>query len=113
MVWTVFYRDKKGQQGKTEVEAENRAIVISQMRKRGLTVVSIFDAPDAVKEARRDAGRRATAWHRAFAALFFATVLAAAAWYFIVRDGAPGRGLLDDVRPSGPITMRVVGEGRP
>jgi len=36
MLWTVVYRDAHGGQGRLEMEAANRAVVIGNMRERGL-----------------------------------------------------------------------------
>lgn len=43
MLWTVVYKDKDGNQERIEMEAENRAIVIGDMRKKGFQVINIVD----------------------------------------------------------------------
>lgn len=53
MLWTVVYRDAHGGQGRMEMEAENRAVVIGNMRERGLQVVNIMDGGLAANSRRR------------------------------------------------------------
>ena len=43
MLWTVVYKDQHGRQDRMEMEAENRAVVIGNMRERGLQVVNIME----------------------------------------------------------------------
>jgi len=93
MLWTVVYKDEKGQQGKMQVEAENRVAVIAQMRDKGLSVVNVIDGPDELALMRKAAKRRER--FRALRRFFALAALAAAAWYFLLRDGAPYAGLLD------------------
>ena len=93
MLWTVIYKDEKGQQGKTQIEAENRVAVIAAMRDRGLTVVNIIDGPDELELTRKAAKRRERV--RAILNFLLLAALAVAAWQFLLRDGAPYDGLLD------------------
>lgn len=93
MLWTVVYKDEKGQQGKMQVEAENRVAVIAQMRDKGLSVINVIDGPDELGLVRKAAKRRER--FRALRNFFVLAALAAAAWYFLLRDGAPYAGLLD------------------
>ena len=43
MLWTVVYKDQHGRQDRMEMEAENRAVVIGNMREQGLQVINILD----------------------------------------------------------------------
>ena len=89
MLWTVVYKDAHGQQGRLEMVAENRAIVIGNMREQGLQVVNIMDGglkensgPRKNRAARLEASARgggALKW--VLVAVLLAVGVGAAAWY--------------------------------
>ena len=90
MLWTVVYRDKTGSTGKMEMEAENRAIVIGNLRARGLQAVNILEG-GLQANSRRQKNRAAhlAASAKAPGALRWLLILlllaagAGAAWWYV------------------------------
>lgn len=101
MLWTVVYKDKNGNQDKIEMEAENRAIVIGNMREQGLQVVNIVDGgmkANARKQKNRAAQLEETSKKSGILTWLLLLVLLAAgggfAWWYC--NGQPD--LLETIR---------------
>ncbi len=110
MLWTVAYRDEYGQKRTAQVDAETRSLVISKMRERGFAVINISDASGLANDARKRSENRAILCHRIGLALVMVTVLSGIAWYFFVRRDASFHNLFEQLRPSGPISIRDAGQ---
>ena len=76
MVWTVKYIRKDGSQGTEEVNADTRTLAISEMRERGLRVVSIADGPKS--GTKKKGGQSGVS---ALAMLLLLILLAVAGWW--------------------------------
>ena len=90
MLWTVVYKDANGRTDKLEMEAENRAIVIGNMREQGLQVVNIMDGgmkANARRQKNRAAQLEETSRRSGLLTVLLLALLLAAAggvawWYF-------------------------------
>ena len=52
MKWTVTYRDKEGKPQALELDGENRGVVFSELRKRGITPLNVIEGAVSDKKGK-------------------------------------------------------------
>ncbi len=109
MRWSVAYRTKDGAQGRTEIDAENRAVVISLLREKAWTVLNIVEAAPRKPAKKPNGVKSSVFWAVVLLAAILSAVVAAALWWLSPREGGfDWRRLRDRARPAGEIRIDFV-----
>lgn len=110
MVWIVDYKDKTGTRQRTQMEADNRAIVISLMREKGCQVINITDGPSVASARKKARDKKNAAGAATLFKLLFALVLLAlagvAVWYYAGGDEVRAE-MKEKVRPAGTVKINI------
>jgi hypothetical protein len=106
MKFDVAYRTADGKMAETTVEVSNRNAVYSELRRRGITPVSLSESG---ARRRREPSK---AWSLFLRFVLLAALLCTAAfavWYFVIADESSKRHLVNKLTPASKIDMRTVG----
>ena len=76
--WTVYYRDKNGSKASVVIEAEDRAGVFAELKKRGISAISVSEGASN-KKPRKVVGGGASSKGRVFIAAAVAVLIAGVA----------------------------------
>ena len=108
MKWTVTYRDKEGKPQALELDGENRGVVFSELRKRGITPLNVIEGAvsdkkgkDKKKSKKEPSG---TLLNWVIVLLLFA-VIGVALWCILPSDvRSSGE---QKARPAGKISIQI------
>ena len=108
MKFDVAYRTADGKMAETTIEVADRNAVYSELRRQGITPISLHEA-GTKKRDKSDGGKLSAALKLVlFVVLFAAAVFAA--WYFLAADDGAKRRVKDLVAKPSKIEMRQTGE---
>ena len=112
MKFEVAYRDGDGKMAQTTVEVANRNVVYSELRRLGITPISIQE----VGEKKKHGGSEPGVVSRVPKVVVFLVLLAVAAlavWYFVLADDGAKQRLRNTVMPSLKSDAHRPGSGVP
>ena len=108
MKFDVAYRTADGKMAETTIEVADRNAVYSELRRQGITPISLHEA-GTKKRDKSDGGKLSAALKLVlFVVLFAAAVFAA--WYFLAADDGAKRRVKDLVAKPSKIEMHQTGE---
>ena len=112
MRFEVAYRDDAGKMSQTTVEVANRNVVYSELRRLGITPISIQE----VDEKKKHGGGEPGAVARVIKVVVFLVLLAVAAaavWYFVLADDGAKQRVRNAIVPSAKDDARAPGGSAP
>ena len=112
MKFEVAYRDNEGKMAQTTVEVANRNVVYSELRRLGITPISIQEVGE---KKRNDGGSSGSAFGvvKVVVLLVLLAGAAAAVWYFVFADDGTKQRIRNAVVPSAKADVRTPGGNPP
>ena len=83
--WTVYFRDKNGSKASVVIEAEDRAGVFAELKKRGISAISVTEGASN-KKPRKVAKNSALSKGRGLIAAAIVVVAGAVAWWMMMGE---------------------------
>ncbi|MGN0843192.1 MAG: hypothetical protein ACI4QF_07995 [Kiritimatiellia bacterium] len=108
MKWTVTYRDKEGKPQALELDGENRGVVFSELRKRGITPLNVIEGAVSdkkgkdKKKSKKEPSETLLNW--VIVLLLFA-VIGVALWCILPSDVRSS--VEQKARPAGKISIQI------
>ena len=110
MKFDVAYRTADGKMAETTVEVSDRNAVYSELRRRGITPVSLSESG---ARRRREPSKAGSFVLRLVLLAALLCAAAFAVWYFVLADESSKRHFVNRLSPSSKIDMRKVGSDSP
>ena len=111
MKWTVTYRDKEGKPQALELDGENRGVVFSELRKRGITPLNVIEGAVSDKKGKNKKKSKkeekepsGTLLNWVIVLLLFA-VIGVALWCILPSDVRSS--VEQKARPAGKISIQI------
>ena len=111
MKFEVAYRDAEGKMAETTVEVSDRNAVYSELRRQGITPLSLREAG-----TKKHAAAASNALYKIAKLIILLAILgvaAASAWYFLLADEETKRHLRNIATPSTKVDMHNSGQDAP
>lgn len=112
MKWTVTYRDKEGKPQVLELDGENRGVVFSELRKRGITPLNVIEGAasekkgkDKKKKSKKDRGEPSGTLLTWIIVLLLFAVIGVALWCILPSDVRSSA--REKARPAGKISIQI------
>lgn len=111
MKWTVTYRDKEGKPQVLELDGENRGVVFSELRKRGITPLNVIEGSASDKKGKdkkkmkKDKGESSGTLMTWVIVLLLFAVIGVALWCILPSDVRSSA--REKVRPAGKISIQI------
>ena len=112
MKFEVAYRTADGKMAETTIEVADRNAVYSELRRQGITPISLHEAGTKRRD-RSDASGPAVGVAKIVFMFALLALAAFAVWYFVLADEGTKRHLRNLVTPSTKVDMRNHGPDAP
>ena len=112
MKFEVAYRDDAGKMAQTTVEVANRNVVYSELRRLGITPISIQEVGEKKKHGGDESGA-VSGVVKVVVFLVLLAVAAAAIWYFVLADDGTKQRVRNAIVPSEKADARTPGGNAP
>ena len=111
MTWTITYRNQQGAAQVLELEGENRGVIFSELRQRGITPLNVIEGarPEHNKKNKRKPQKKTRSFLDRIVTVLAIIILAAVIAVFLwsALPGDVRSSAREKARPAGKISIRV------
>ena len=101
--WTVYFRDKNGSKASVVIEAEDRAGVFAELKKRGISAISVTEGASNKKPRKAASGGAPSKGRGLLAAAIVVLGAGLAVWWFFISNTGGNTRTDTDVKKSSKI----------